>query len=193
MSQTEPFLEPVLRKMRLKRVVSHIPENSLLLDVGCGTSAAFLKAISPNIKQGFGVDFKVDDTQFGNIKTTQLRLNTNLPFEDSSFDIVTMLAVLEHIEKEQEILKEIYRVLVPGGKLIITVPSVWSQPVLEFMAYKLRIVSEAEIRDHKRYYNREKLKKVLIEDNGFQEFNHQYFQLGMNNFCTVVKRSEESK
>ncbi len=32
-----------------------------------------------------------------------------------------------------------------------------------------------------------------IEDNGFQEFNHQYFQLGMNNFCTVVKRSEESK
>lgn len=193
MSQTEPFLEPILRKMRLKRVISHIPKKSLLLDVGCGTSAAFLKAISPDIKQGFGVDFKVDDIQFGNIKTTQLRLNTNLPFEDSSFDIVTMLAVLEHIEKEQEILREIYRVLVPGGKLILTVPSVWAQPVLEFMAYNLRIVSEAEIRDHKRYYNREKLKKVLIEDNKFKEFNHQYFQLWMNNFCTVVKRSEESK
>jgi ubiquinone/menaquinone biosynthesis C-methylase UbiE len=101
-----------------------------------------------------------------------------------------MLAVLEHIENEQQILKEIYRVLVPGGKLIITVPSVWSQPILEFLAYKLRIVSEAEIRDHKRYYNREKLKKVLMDDNRFQEFNHQYFQVWMNNFCTVVKRSE---
>jgi ubiquinone/menaquinone biosynthesis C-methylase UbiE len=193
MPHTEPFLEPILRKMRLKRVVSHIPKNTVLLDVGCGTSSAFLKAISPDIKQGFGVDFKVDDTQFNNIKTTQLRLDNKLPFEDSTFDVVTMLAVLEHIEKEQEILREIYRVLVPGGKLIITVPSVWSQPVLEFMAYKLRLVSEAEIRDHKRYYNCEKLKKVLIEANGFDDFNHQYFQMRMNNFCTVVKRSEESK
>jgi ubiquinone/menaquinone biosynthesis C-methylase UbiE len=193
MPRTEPFLEPILRKMRLKRVVSCIPKNAVLLDVGCGTSAAFLKAISPDIKQGFGVDFKVDDTQFNNIKTTQLRLDNKLPFEDSTFDVVTMLAVLEHIEKDQEILREIYRVLVPGGKLIITVPSVWSQPVLEFMAYRLRLVSEAEIRDHKRYYNREKLKKVLIETTGFDDFNHQYFQMRMNNFCTVVKRSGESK
>lgn len=189
----EPFLEPILRKIRLQRVINHIPKNSLLLDVGCGTSAAFLKAISPNLKQGFGVDFKVDDAQFNNIQTTQLRFDNKLPFDDASFDVVTMLAVLEHIEKEQEILKEIYRVLVPGGKLIITVPSVWSQPVLELMAYKLKIVSEAEIRDHKRYYNREKLHKVLIENIGFDVFNHEYFQLWMNNFCTVVKRSEESK
>ncbi len=186
---SEPFLEPVLRWMRLRRVISHIPKNSVVLDVGCGRTAAFLKAISPRIKQGFGVDFKTDDIQFNNIQTTQLRLENHLPFKDSTFDVVTMLAVLEHIDKEQEILSEIYRVLVPRGKLVITVPSVWSQPVLEFLAYKLKIVSEAEIRDHKRYYNRDKLKKVLIEVTGFQEFNHQYFQFGMNNFCTVVKRS----
>jgi ubiquinone/menaquinone biosynthesis C-methylase UbiE len=187
---SEPYLEPILRWMRLKRVISYIPKNSVLLDVGCGTSAAFLKAISPEIKQGFGVDFKVDDNHFGNIKTIQLRLDNNLPFEDSSFDVVTMLAVLEHIEKEQQILKEIYRVLIPGGKLILTVPSVWSQPILEFLAYNLRIISETEVRDHKRYYNCEKLKKVLIEHNRFQDFTHQYFQLWMNNFCTVVKKSE---
>jgi ubiquinone/menaquinone biosynthesis C-methylase UbiE len=186
---SEPFLEPVLRWMRLRRVISHIPKNSVVLDVGCGRTAAFLKAISPRIKQGFGVDFKTDDIQFNNIQTTQLRLENHLPFKDSTFDVVTMLAVLEHIDKEQEILSEIYRVLVPRGKLVITVPSVWSQPVLEFLAYKLKIVSEAEIRDHKRYYNRDKLKKVLINVTGFQDFHHQYFQFGMNNFCTVVKRS----
>jgi len=190
MTRTEPFLEPILREMRLRRVISHIPKNSVVLDVGCGSYAAFLKAISPHVKHGVGVDFKVENTQFANLQTKQLRLENHLPFEDSTFNIVTMLAVLEHIENEQQILKEIYRVLVPGGKLIITVPSVWSQPILEFLAYKLRIVSEAEIRDHKRYYNREKLKKVLMDDNRFQEFNHQYFQVWMNNFCTVVKRSE---
>lgn len=187
---TEPILEPILRRMRLQRVIRHIPKKSILLDIGCGTKAAFLKAISPHIHQGYGVDFKVPDSQFGNIQTTQIKLDNRLPFADSTFDVVTMLAVLEHIAYEQEILQEIHRVLVPDGKLILTVPSIWSQPVLEFLAYRLKIVSEAEIRDHKRYYNRQKLKRVLVDVAGFKEFQHQYFQLWMNNFCTVVKRSD---
>ena len=190
MPYKEPFLEPALRWMRLQRVIRHIPKNSVVLDVGCGTGATFLRTIAPQIKQGIGVDFKVETAKFSNIETIQVILDTHLPFEDSTFDVVTMLAVLEHIENERQILKEIYRVLIPGGKLILTVPSVWSQSVLEFLAYKLKIVSEAEIRDHKRYYNRQKLKAVLVEITGFQEFHHQYFQLGMNNFCTVVKRSQ---
>lgn len=69
----------------------------------------------------------------------------------------------------------------------MTVPSVWAQPVLEFLAYRLKIVSEAEIRDHKRYYNRAKLHRVLVDEGGFKNFNHRYFQLWMNNFCTVNK------
>lgn len=184
----EPFLEPLLRKLRLQRVIAHVPNNSVILDIGCGTSAAFLNAVSPHIKEGVGIDFKAkDNVQFNNIRTIQLKLEKRLPFEESSFEVVTMLAVLEHIEEEQELLQEIHRVLVPTGKLILTVPSIWSQPVLEFLAYKLKIVSELEIRDHKRYYNRQRLKKVLIDIAGFKEFNHQYFQFGMNNFCTVSK------
>ncbi|MDB9539121.1 class I SAM-dependent methyltransferase [Anabaenopsis arnoldii] len=184
---SEALLEPILRRLRLWRVQPHIPKNSLLLDIGCGTKATFLKAIAPHIKQGFGVDFKVKDLQMGNIQTKQLRFENHLPFADESFEVVTMLAVLEHIEQEREILQEIYRVLIPGGKLILTVPSVWSQPVLEFLAYRLKIVSAAEIRDHKRYYNRQKLHRVLVNLTNFENFHHQYFQLGMNNFCTVVK------
>lgn len=184
----EPYLEPILRWFRIRRVISHIPKSAVVLDVGCGRSAAFLKAISPRIKQGFGVDFKVNENiEISNIETLQVRLESQLPFKDASFDVVTMLAVLEHIENEEQILAEIHRVLVPGGKLILTVPSIWSQPILEFLAYRLKIVSEAEIRDHKRYYTSQKLRKVLIEKTGFHKFYHRYFQLGMNNFCIVIK------
>lgn len=183
----EPVLEPVLRWFRLQRVSSHIPKMSILLDIGCGKSATFLRSISGHISQGFGVDFKVENTRFNNIQTTQLKFEGKLPFNDNSFDVVTMLAVLEHIDQEEQMLKEVYRVLVPGGKLIITVPSVSSQPILEFMAYKLKIVSEDEIKDHKRYYERKRLRKILIEISGFEQFNHKYFQIWMNNFCTVIK------
>ena len=101
----EPFLEPLLRKLRLQRVISHVPNNSVILDIGCGTSAAFLNAIFPPIKEGVGIDFKVkDNVQFNNIKTIQLKLEKRLPFEESSFEVVTRLAVLEHIEKEQKLL-----------------------------------------------------------------------------------------
>jgi ubiquinone/menaquinone biosynthesis C-methylase UbiE len=183
----EALLEPLLRRMRLQKVISHIPQNSKVLDIGCGRKATLLKTIAPTIQHGVGIDFKVEPVVITNVKTLQLRLDGNLPFEDNYFDIVTMLAVLEHIEHEQSILHEIYRVLKPTGRLVLTVPSIWAQPVLEFLSYRLKIIDEAEIRDHKRYYNCQKLNDVLIQKSGFRDFSHQYFQLWMNNFCTVVK------
>lgn len=184
---SEALLEPILRRWRLYQVKPWIPPGAKLLDIGCGRSATFLKAVSPDIHQGIGVDFKVQPIQTRNIQTIQLKLGQQLPFADASFDVVTLLAVLEHIEYEKAILLEIQRVLRDGGRLILTVPSVWAQPVLEFLSYRLRIIDEAEIRDHKRYYDRSKLKHVLTNEVDFQNFYHRYFQFWMNNFCTVSK------
>lgn len=183
----EVLLEPLLRRMRFRQVMPQIPVGARLLDVGCGHSALFLKAAADRIESGMGVDFKVEPLRWRNIQTLQLKLTDVLPFAEASFDVVTMLAVLEHIEQEKAILQEIHRVLKPGGKLVLTVPSVWAQPVLEFLSYRLKLVDEQEIRDHKRYYTRARLEAVLIQATGFHGFRHRYFQLGMNNFCTVLK------
>lgn len=183
----EAFLEPLLRQWRLQRVINEIPPRSRVLDIGCGRSAAFLNSISSQIEYGVGVDFKVKASSTKNIQIIQQRLDQKLPFENDSFDVVTMLAVLEHIEYEKQILGEIHRVLRMGGKLILTVPSEWAKPVLEFLAYDLKVVDELEIRDHKRYYTRKKLKLVLEQESHFRNFHHKYFQFWMNNFCTVAK------
>ena len=45
-----------------------------------------------------------------------------LPFEDNSFDGITILDVLEHIYNQDEVLKEFNRLLKPKGELIITIP-----------------------------------------------------------------------
>ena len=103
----EKLLDPILRWLRLRQVMPHIPPNSLLLDIGCGTHAAFLHTVSPYIKQGYGIDSKVEDSQTKKLQISNLNFKDKLPFQDSYFNVVTMLAVLEHIENEREILKEI--------------------------------------------------------------------------------------
>lgn len=45
-----------------------------------------------------------------------------MPFEDNTFDVVLCTQVLEHINRPQEFLKELYRVLKPGGILYLTAP-----------------------------------------------------------------------
>lgn len=111
----------------------------------------------------------------------------HLPFERESFEIVTMLAVLEHLNFPIEMLREIERVLVPNGVLLLTVPSRASKPVLEFLAYKLHIIDEREILDHKKYYNKGDLREAISQVKGLKLHTHRYFQCGMNNFAKIIK------
>jgi ubiquinone/menaquinone biosynthesis C-methylase UbiE len=147
-----------------------------------------LKSVEPYIESGVGIDFKAPELQSAKLRTISVTLDDKLPFDDGSFDVVTLMAVLEHLEKPLEILREIRRVLKKaeaadrhGGILVGTVPSKAAKPVLEFLSYKLKIVNEAEIRDHKRYFNKRDLAEIFTEA-GFREVRHRYFQFGMNNF-----------
>ncbi|WP_206750341.1 methyltransferase domain-containing protein [Helicobacter sp. MIT 05-5293] len=113
--------------------------------------------------------------------------NVNLPFDDESFEIITLLAVLEHLHHPIDMLNEIKRVLVPHGILLLTVPSHAAKPVLEFLSYKLHIISKEEILDHKRYYNKKDIVNSLSQVNGLKLLTHHYFQCGMNNFAKIIK------
>lgn len=183
----EPFLEPILRRMRIAKVLPILrkfPECKLL-DVGCGWEAKFLKSVEPYIASGVGIDFKAPSLESTKLRTISATLDNKLPFEDNSFDVVSLMAVLEHLEKPLDILREIRRVLKEGGVLIGTVPSKAAKPVLEFLSYKIGIVSEAEIRDHKQYFNKKDLLEIFAGA-GFKNVEHKYFQFWMNNFFVGV-------
>lgn len=184
----EALLEPLLRRMRLRRVLPVVRRypGCALLDIGCGWEARLLRAVEPLIARGVGVDFKAPRARSPKIETRQLTLARELPFASSTFDVVTMLAVLEHLAHPLEIVREISRVLKPGGRLVLTVPSNAAKPVLEFLAFRLKVVSEAEIRDHKRYYNRASVQSLVAEC-GLRVETHRYFQFGMNNFLVAAK------
>ena len=185
----EPILEPMLRKLRLRKILSEITkiENCCLLDIGCGHNYELLRTVEPHIFKGVGIDFKVPEISKGKITTKKMILDKRIQFDDFQFNIITMLAVLEHLSNPQEIVCEIERMLKPNGKLIITVPSRYSKGILEFLAFKLGWISKTEIADHKKYYSKRDIQELILNTKSLKIIKHKYFQFGLNNFCIIEK------
>lgn len=89
---------------------------------------------------------------------------TELPFKDSSFDLVCAFDVLEHIENHQDATKEIERVLKTGGTSFITVP-----------AYKFLWSEHDDINHHYRRYTRRSLRYTFQQSSNLKEIKSSYF------------------
>lgn len=182
----EPLLERTLRNLRLKKIIRHIPADSQVVDLGCGYDYYLLRSISQHIQSAVAMDLAVQPSSDAKIKTIEHDLNTPLPLPANTFDVAVSMANLEHLSQPLTLLKEAQRILKPGGRLILTTPSIYAQPILEFLAYRLHLVSEPEIRDHKMYFNRAILRDYL-QQAGFTTITHRYFQMYMNNFILANK------
>lgn len=99
-----------------------------LLEVGCGEGRG-VEILLPLAKSFLGLD-KIDEVieilkmKFPGVAFQQAVIP---PFEgiaDNSFDTVVSFQVIEHINKDRLFLEEIYRVLKPGGKAIISTPNI---------------------------------------------------------------------
>jgi len=187
----EAVLEPLLRRMRIARVLPHLREvrDCRLLDIGCGWEARLLRELEPYIASGWGIDFKAPALATPKLHTLATRIDDRLPFDDESFDVITMLAVLEHLERPAAVLREVERLLRPGGVLVLTVPSRYAKPVLEFLAFRLGVVSADEIRDHKTYFNREDLVRLFQNFEQLRIERHRYFQWRFNNYLVCRKNA----
>lgn len=184
---TQYFFEKILSQMRFKKVTRLVPKNSDVLDLGCGYHGNLLRILESKISSGVGVDISVTkEIKSQKLRLIQHNLNQTLPFKNEKFDVVISLANLEHLENYWGNFLEIHRVLKPGGFLLLTTPTPFAKPVLEFLSYDLKIISEKEIRDHKIYFNG-KMLESYCQILGFSWWEHRYFQWGMNNFLKAVK------
>lgn len=156
--------------------------------MGCGDGRLlrYLNAIF-NFEYCLGIDRKADNEQSGNLEFIRGDID-KIPAKNNAFDAVLMLAVIEHIEpfNLRAVLDEVRRILKKNGKLIITTPTPASKPVLEFLAFKLGIISKTEIADHKRYYDLAEL-QVLLKNAGFKCELGKKFQFGFNSYLIAKK------
>ena len=111
----------------LPYILKYLPKNGIILEAGCGLGqwVVYLSGLGYNI---VGVEIvpyciEICKTYFPNvdIRVGDVR---NLPFPDAYFDGYISIGVIEHmIEGPESTLKEMWRVLKPGGIAILTVPS----------------------------------------------------------------------
>jgi SAM-dependent methyltransferase len=97
------------------------------LDLGAGQGA-----ISQALKdRGFEVTATdVNTAQFraAAVPCLKFDLNERLPFPDGSFDLVMAIEILEHLESPRAFLREIFRLVKPGGLAVVTTPNITSLP-----------------------------------------------------------------
>jgi 2-polyprenyl-3-methyl-5-hydroxy-6-metoxy-1,4-benzoquinol methylase len=178
------FFDKFIQSLRYRRVVHLIPKGSVVLDCGCG-NGEFLRYAHKRIARGYGIDTVKGDFAGGETGTfMEGDLDQKIPAEDGSFDVVTGLAVLEHLNHPVVFIEEIFRILKTGGCCVLTTPSPRAKLVLELLAYKIRIISEKDIKDHKTYFNREELRRLFGK---FSNVKIYYFLFGFNTIIVAKK------
>ena len=185
----EPILEKIFQTNRFQKVEPLIGNGAKLLDLGCGFNGELLKRVSLKISEGMGYDLSVTKRKVaGNVKLLAARLDQNLKLQSNHFNVVVSMAVIEHLENPAQMLNQAYKALRRGGCLILTTPSPKSKALLEFLAYRIHVVSEEEIKDHKNYYNKKDLIDLLC-GSGFRKEKVKItpFELGFNTLAISKK------
>lgn len=185
MKNKESYLDNIFRNLREKKILRFISKNDTLCDLGCGSNGSLLYFLANNIKEGVGVDYSVRPHKLANLTFIKANLEKKLKLNPNKFDVVTVLAVLEHLNKPENLLNEAYRVLKKNGKLILTTPSKLSKPILEFLA-RLNLINRRHIKEHKNYFSKKELTD-LLKNAGFKDIKVSAFEFGMNNLAIAKK------
>jgi SAM-dependent methyltransferase len=96
-----------------------------VLDAGCGQGEVLAEFNRFNVPiDYYGVDLAVGERDWA-FKVSALADLHSLPFKSLSFDKIVCNQVLEHVDRPEDVLGELSRLLRPGGRLFIAVPFVW--------------------------------------------------------------------
>jgi len=181
-----------LQMVRINKAVPFIKNGDDVLDIGCGDGPLFkqLRKLGMTFT-GIGYDPEIREE----LKDANYQLIRD-KFPDSSikgrrFNIITALAVLEHIPESQlgQFIRECNIYLKEGGLAVITVPSPLVDRILKILM-GMRVLDGMEVDQHHGYDTN--LTIPLFQQNGFALVKYKKFQLGLNNLFVFRKTIDKN-
>ncbi|MCL0061594.1 class I SAM-dependent methyltransferase [Thermodesulfovibrionales bacterium] len=113
-----------------------VQERGRILDIGCG-EGHLLRRLKDKFEELYGLDIapsrlreaeqKVKElypSDISKFKFVEGNTDERLPFSDDYFDVITCIAVMEHVYDIFFLVKEAHRILKPGGYIIAEVPNI---------------------------------------------------------------------
>lgn len=130
---------------QLKLLLPMHGRDQRILDIGSGTGI-ILKTLE-ELGQAVGMEMSQEAIQFLRKRSLKQIVCSDaeqpLPFKSGSYSLITCLDVLEHLDRDQALLKEMLRVCREGGHVLVTVP-----------AFKLLWSPHDVVLHHRRRYTR---------------------------------------
>jgi len=139
------------------------PDEASVLDIGCATGA-LLEKLKERLWQTCGVEISAPQAEYArreralDVRTLPLEENR---FPGNSFTAVLASHLIEHLNDPASLVREAYRVLVPGGSFFVTTPN-----IAGFQFTLFREKWRSAIFDHLYLFSVKTLKRLLIQ-NGF--------------------------
>lgn len=179
------------RTWAIEKFLATLPkhENLDVLDIGCGAGNMIHHLAQYGRVRGIEVDPR--PVKIAQQRGYDVRLGDatqEIPFADASFDLVTALDVIEHVDADENVLRESYRVLRPNGSVLITTPAfqwLWSH--------------NDDLNAHKRRYTAQQLHDKMVRA-GFEvkRLSYNFFLVfplaaGMIALKNVTGKSAELK
>jgi SAM-dependent methyltransferase len=109
---------------RVRELIATLPARGRLLDAPCGAGAlaSSLSALGFEVS---GIDIEAHPVlQISKDNFRLADLDRGVPFDDQSFEVVVSVEGIEHLESPRRFVRELARVLKPGGHLVISTPNV---------------------------------------------------------------------
>ncbi len=119
----QPELTVIQRAVLERAAALGLPAGARILDAPCG-SGVLAAALAERGFAAVGADVDTEAAAMLGPAFSQVNLNESLPWKEQTFDAVFSTEGIEHLENHFSFLREICRILKPGGVLLLTTPNI---------------------------------------------------------------------
>lgn len=171
-------LDRFIQRWRMRQAMRFIPAAARVIDIGAHEGELF-EALGDKLVRGFGVEPLRQAALEADTFTVVPGFFPAARPAEGGWNAITMLAVLEHIPAAEQaaLAAACHELLVPGGRVIITVPAKAVDHILALLRF-LRLIDGMSLEEHYGFEPADT--EQIFGAPGFKLIHRSTFQLGLN-------------